>query len=97
MGVRVQDSGRGISAEGLAQLFQKPSVRLGPAREKGTGLGLKLCRELVQLNNGHLQIYSDPESGTQVTCPFPVTTSPTRESVPGELAGMHGLTLTNSV
>jgi len=88
-GVMIQDSGRGISAEMLARLFQKLSVWPGTAGEKGTGLGLKLCRELVLLNNGHPRVYSNPENGTQVLCLFPVNTSLISEFAPEELAGTH--------
>jgi two-component system, sensor histidine kinase and response regulator len=42
-------------------------TKMGTQQEKGTGLGLLLCKEFVKRNGGMLRIGSKPGEGTQVT------------------------------
>jgi len=37
----------------------------GTSNEKGTGLGLVLCKEFVETNGGEIQVKSQPDHGTQ--------------------------------
>ena len=63
--ISVQDSGNGLSADQLAQLFQ-PFNRLGQengARE-GTGIGLVVCKRLVELMGGKIGAQSTPGVGS---------------------------------
>ena len=59
--ISIVDQGLGITQEKLNLLFQagKKVTQLGTKGEKGTGLGLVLCKEFIQKNNGSIQIYSD--------------------------------------
>ncbi len=69
----VKDSGIGISIEKLNKLFvlkDNKSVR-GTAGEKGTGLGLHLVKELVQLNKGAIEVNSQLQKGTEFSLWFP--------------------------
>lgn len=52
----VIDNGVGISEKVLNQLFsdQKPIYTMGTNNEKGSGLGLKLCKEFVEANGGKI-------------------------------------------
>ncbi len=62
----VQDEGVGISPENLTNLFridQKVST-LGTNNEVGTGLGLLLCKEFVELNKGKITVESELGVGT---------------------------------
>ena len=64
--VSVADTGVGMSPEVINKLFRidtKHSTR-GTADEKGTGLGLILCREFVEKNGGRIWVESTPGSGT---------------------------------
>lgn len=63
--VIVKDTGTGISAEAIQKLFNldKRSEH-GTAGEKGAGLGLILCKELVELNNGTLKVSSTEGIGS---------------------------------
>ena len=75
MCISVKDSGIGISAERLQNLFsftENQSTR-GTEGEVGTGLGLVLCNELVQLNNGSLHVSSEINVGTQIEILLPFT------------------------
>jgi signal transduction histidine kinase/Tfp pilus assembly protein PilF len=64
--VSVKDNGVGISEENLARLFnqhQHPTTK-GTANEKGTGLGLMLCKEFVERNGGRIWVESRKDMGT---------------------------------
>lgn len=63
----IQDSGIGMSINEQAERNRVVSTRLGTAGEKGTGLGLVVCRELVRLNQGEILFDSVPGQGTTVT------------------------------
>lgn len=62
----IQDYGVGIEKEQADDLFKifKQSTTLGTKDESGTGLGLILCKELAEKNNGHLYIESKIGEGT---------------------------------
>ena len=69
----VQDDGTGIAKEDLAKLFQKFSQVGNPsAMRKGTGLGLVLCKELVELHKGSISIASEPGKGSTFSFSLPV-------------------------
>ena len=71
--VAIADSGVGMSAETLAKLFRL-DVRYdqpGTAGEKGTGLGLNVCKEFVEKNNGTILVESVPGTGTTFCMRFP--------------------------
>ncbi|MDY0093606.1 MAG: hybrid sensor histidine kinase/response regulator [Candidatus Vecturithrix sp.] len=76
----VADTGIGIPAEELATLFQPGAVyrQLGTAGEKGTGLGLLLCKEFVQKCGGNIWIESEVGKGT--TCRFTLSGTTASES-----------------
>jgi len=64
--VHIEDNGVGISPENLTKLFRldSHSSTKGTANEEGTGLGLILCKELVEKMNGRLTVESEPGKGT---------------------------------
>ncbi|WP_232834275.1 sensor histidine kinase, partial [Rhodoferax ferrireducens] len=57
--ISVQDTGEGLSADKLAQLFQ-PFNRLGQesSTEEGTGIGLVVSKRLVELMGGKISVQS---------------------------------------
>jgi signal transduction histidine kinase/ActR/RegA family two-component response regulator len=61
----VKDSGEGLTAGELAQLFQ-PFNRLGQegSAEKGTGIGLVVCKRLVELMGGSIDVDSTVGEGS---------------------------------
>ncbi len=61
--ILVRDSGPGISEEVLPRVFD-PFFTTG---EKGTGLGLYICREIVNNHGGQIQITNNPDQGCTVT------------------------------
>jgi signal transduction histidine kinase len=62
--VSVRDSGPGISPEDQNTIFEKfRQTAAGQKRGGGTGLGLPICRELIQLHRGKLWVDSVPGEG----------------------------------
>jgi signal transduction histidine kinase len=45
--------------------------KYGTQQEKGTGLGLMLCKEFIKLNKGVLKITSEPNKGTSISVLLP--------------------------
>lgn len=71
--ITVNDTGTGIAAEKLEKLFGiDKSSEKGTAGEKGTGLGLMLVKELVELNKGQVQVQSKVNEGSSFTVSLPL-------------------------
>jgi signal transduction histidine kinase len=66
--VCVQDTGVGIAAEDLNKVFEPFFTR----KAKGTGLGMTICNELVNLHRGKIEINSRLGEGTVVCVSLPV-------------------------
>jgi hypothetical protein len=67
--ITVEDTGIGIAPEVQARLFE-PFVQAESSTTRrfgGTGLGLTICRKLVDLMGGSLELHSTPEVGTRMT------------------------------
>ncbi|MCI0750879.1 MAG: ATP-binding protein, partial [Flammeovirgaceae bacterium] len=74
--VKVRDQGIGMNQEYIAKLMkdEQPSIKRGTSSEKGTGLGLFLCKKFISLNKGTLEVTSVEESGTEFTVKLPLST-----------------------
>lgn len=71
LSVAVTDSGIGISADKIADLFQPfRQAHIDPDRQ-GSGLGLNICKRLCQLMGGDIAIDSQPGIGTTVSFSLP--------------------------
>lgn len=71
--VAVQDTGVGMKPEVLARLFTaKHSSTRGTNNEKGTGLGLMLCKDFVERNGGRIWVASEVGHGTTFYFSLPV-------------------------
>lgn len=71
--IEISDTGVGMDPESLDAAFSGGttfSLR-GTEGEKGAGIGLSLCRQLVDANDGTLTAESTPDSGTRVTVSLP--------------------------
>lgn len=66
--IRLADTGEGITPDNLKRLFQP----LFTTRTKGIGLGLVVCRNLVEANGGGIEVQSTPEQGTTFTVRLPI-------------------------
>ena len=75
--ISVHDTGVGISKESLEKLFRidvKHSTS-GTNDEKGTGLGLNLCKDFVNMNGGEIHAESAPGKGTVISFSLPLASS----------------------
>ena len=72
--VSVSDTGIGIPAKDLARLMQPfEQIESGQSKaNQGTGLGLALCKSLVELHGGAMAIESRPRQGVTVRFTLPV-------------------------
>ena len=71
--ININDTGTGIAAEKLKTIFTlDKKSELGTAGEAGTGLGLMLCKELSELNQGSIQVRSELNQGSQFTVALPL-------------------------
>jgi signal transduction histidine kinase len=73
--ISVTDTGVGIPAEDIARLFDKyEQARSRATRsEKGTGLGLYITRQLVELHGGKISATSEVGKGSTFTFTIPTT------------------------
>jgi two-component system, sensor histidine kinase and response regulator len=63
--IRIKDTGAGIAADVLNKIFAGTIISTpGTNDEKGTGLGLQICMDLVKQNNGTISCESQPGKGS---------------------------------
>ncbi|MCL2663301.1 MAG: sensor histidine kinase [Oscillospiraceae bacterium] len=65
--VCVNDTGEGIPADILSAIFKR-----GISYSDGTGIGLPICKEIIESHGGTIELASEPREGTRVTFTVPV-------------------------
>jgi len=72
--VIIEDTGVGISEQNLHNLFEidKPVSTKGTAGEKGTGIGLILCKEFIIKNKGKIFVESTEHKGSKFAFTIPI-------------------------
>jgi signal transduction histidine kinase len=73
----ISDTGVGMSKEMVNNLFKKTEhfTTYGTNMEKGTGLGLRLAKEMAEMNNGDIYVNSQPGQGTDFIVELPMAPS----------------------
>ncbi len=72
LNILINDTGTGISAEQVPEIFNlKKESKVGTRGEKGSGLGLVLCKELVELNKGSIKVESTVGLGSTFSFDLP--------------------------
>ena len=71
--IMVSDHGRGIPKETFRQVGAFMQFDREKYEQQGIGLGLFLVRQIAELNQGGIEIQSEPEQGTQVIARIPMT------------------------
>lgn len=73
--ITVEDTGVGISEENIKKLFRIDTkhATLGTEKEKGTGLGLLLCKEFIDKHGGTIWVNSEIGKGSKFTFSIPIT------------------------
>ncbi|MCW3786913.1 tetratricopeptide repeat-containing sensor histidine kinase [Plebeiibacterium sediminum] len=71
----INDNGIGMNKEVMDSLFkiEKDVHRNGTEQEKGTGLGLILCKEFIDKNNGNIWVESEESLGSSFFISLPVS------------------------
>jgi signal transduction histidine kinase len=72
--IRIQDNGIGIPQDELPYIFE-PFYRVDKSRSKDTGgygLGLSLCKTVMEAHHGKIEVDSFPDKGTTVSLFFPI-------------------------
>ncbi len=92
--IEVQDSGPGISEEDQKRLFN-PFVQLTEGGEQqGTGLGLTITRQFVELMEGNISVESAPGKGSLFRVELPIEPTDRSDTIaadsklPGEIVGL---------
>ncbi len=78
--VRIKDKGVGIPSDELPRLFE-PFYRVDRSRSRetgGYGLGLSLCKRIMEAHGGSIAISSREGEGTEVSLDFPLPDRPLR-------------------
>jgi signal transduction histidine kinase len=73
--ITIKDNGKGMSAELIERIknHQLIGSKKGTLGEVGTGLGMIICKEILQKNNGELEIYSEIDKGTDIKIIIPAS------------------------
>lgn len=82
LNIEISDTGKGINKEELKRVFDR-FYRVEGSEAKGSGIGLSLVKELVDLHNGKLNVDSVIGQGTtfKVTLPVTLDTLPRNKSI----------------
>jgi signal transduction histidine kinase len=73
--ITVEDTGEGIPKENMDKLFNP----FFTTKSKGQGLGLAVCRRLVEAQNGAITVKSELGKGSSFTASLPIRSTITRE------------------
>jgi signal transduction histidine kinase len=75
--ISIVDKGIGLTPNDVSKLFRidTDARTIGSSEEKGTGLGLIICKELVNKMNGNIFVESKPENGSTFTFTIPLANS----------------------
>ncbi|MCE1189343.1 MAG: ATP-binding protein [Ignavibacteria bacterium] len=72
--ISISDNGVGMNEEVINTLFtMEAHSTVGTGNERGTGLGLLLCKEMADFNKGEILVSSTPNNGSTFTVLLPLT------------------------
>jgi PAS domain S-box-containing protein len=73
-GIRVTDSGIGMTPEQMSRLFERFYRADFSGKIPGTGLGMSIVKEIIDLHHGLVEVQSKPGEGTSVCLLLPLST-----------------------
>jgi PAS domain S-box-containing protein len=75
------DQGLGLTPEAIAQIFERyQRVDSGATRHiTGTGLGLPITRQIIEMHNGHIWVESTPNQGSTFYVALPIVTDEAKD------------------
>jgi signal transduction histidine kinase len=71
----VSDTGKGIAKELQGQIFDRFSKGDTTRQNAGAGLGLALVKSFIEMHGGHVELQSEENIGTSVSCYLPISVS----------------------
>lgn len=71
--IHVSDTGKGISEEHIQHIFDRFYQIPEKVDRVGTGVGLSLCKELIEVHRGSIEVQSDLGAGSDFKIQFPIT------------------------
>jgi signal transduction histidine kinase len=79
----ISDNGIGIQPDNLAKLFDVSQIQttIGTAEEKGTGLGLVLCKQFIEKHGGKIWVESEFGKGSKFKFTLPLLTDQVKEII----------------
>jgi PAS domain S-box-containing protein len=82
--ITISDNGVGMDEETRMNLFSqnKTSSKYGTENEKGTGLGLVLCKEFIEKHGGHIRVESEKGKGSRFIFEIPKIQSKNKFQAP---------------
>ena len=92
--IRIRDTGIGMTDDQLTRLFQ-PFIQGDSSitrRYGGTGLGLVITQKLIDQMEGHIQVSSEPNQGSEFTINIPLTLVSQESSQPDLHIELEGKT-----
>ncbi|MGM0497117.1 MAG: ATP-binding protein [Bacteroidota bacterium] len=71
--LKIKDTGKGMDKETLSEIFNTDEINstYGTNNEKGSGLGLMLCKEFIERHNGKIWAESTPGQGSEFFISLP--------------------------
>ncbi len=89
--IRIIDTGVGMDQDTQKSLFQMENMKSQPGtkNEKGTGLGLLICKELIEKNSGDISVESTPGEGSVFSIHLPLN-AVDDSNAPAEQTDNHG-------
>lgn len=81
--IRIKDTGPGIGPEDRERIFDRFYQVDGTSTRahEGTGIGLSLAKELVELHNGTIEVQSEPGFGSEFMVSLPLTAPASDQAV----------------
>ena len=96
----IRDYGCGIPQDKLPRIFDSfYSTKDGPdaSGKGGTGLGLSMCRDIIESHHGQIRVQSTVGKGTAFTLKLPVAVKPTTRRAPLPVTGLPQSNVTGQV
>jgi CheY-like chemotaxis protein len=69
--IEIADSGNGLSAESLTRVFEPAAACEGDSLPPGLGLGLPLCRDIIEAHDGQLEVHTQRGCGSRFVVRLP--------------------------
>lgn len=81
--IEITDTGIGIEEEKIDKLFDldESKIRKGTEGEKGSGLGLIMCKEFLERNDGSISVTSEKGNGTKFLIKLPLSVNKSLENI----------------